>query len=226
MANTKLDIIGKTFSRLTVLKQFGKSKNGHLMFLCKCECGNEKLIIGSSLVYGDTKSCGCLSREKAYIMGINHGIAMREISRNPKRIERKRIKNAFSNMLNRCFNPKDMNYKNYGGRGVKVCDVWSNDPESFIEWSLSNGYSGNLTIDRIDNDGDYTPNNCKWSTTKEQSRNKRSNVFATIGDETKILNDWATEFNTSPKMIGNKFHQGKLESYLKKLNEKKEVQTA
>lgn len=104
--------------------------------------------------------------------------------------EIKRIKHTLSHMRDRCFNPRNKSYKNYGGRGITVCDEWLNDPNSFVDWALEHGYKPNLSIDRIDNDGDYEPNNCRWVTLSENNQNRRSSKYFAISGEAKNLQQW------------------------------------
>ena len=158
----KIDMIGKRFGRLTVIEESSKRVGKSITYICRCDCGNvTKPIQGANLRNGNTKSCGCLHEE-----------TMREILQ--KHGEKQtRLYRIWQNMKNRCRNKNVSCYKYYGGKGVGVCDKWANDFLSFRNWALENGYEENLTIDRIDNDGDYEPSNCRWVTMGVQSRNKR-----------------------------------------------------
>ena len=182
-----LDIVGQRFFKLVVLEYIGGS-NGDPSFLCKCDCGEKKVILLGSLMSGNTRSCGC------WRMGLN--------TSNP------RLRATWGNMKSRCNNPNDTRFKNYGGRGIRVCDEWNNSSESFGEWALSNGYSKELTIDRIDNNGNYSPENCKWATMLEQSRNKRNNTVTTINGITKILKDWANYWGLPPSVVSDRYRRG------------------
>lgn len=117
------------------------------------------------------------------------------------RKQRRRLYNIWSGMVRRCEDPKRERYKNYGGRGIKVCDTWRNDFESFVLWALSNGYSDNLTIDRIDVDGDYNPDNCRWSNMKEQANNKKNNVLIEINGQTKTVAQWSDHIGISRDVV-------------------------
>jgi len=159
------DITNKTFNRLTVIKEVephitpcGTKKR---IFLCKCSCGNEKRVERGLLINGFTKSCGCLSLENTIKRSTTHGLKHHPLY------------SVWQNMKTRCYNPKTWNYKNYGGRGIKVCDEWRNDFKAFYDWAVNDGYSDGLSIDRRNNDGNYEPSNCKWSTAKEQANNRR-----------------------------------------------------
>ena len=163
------DLTGKKFGRLTVLKYYATISR-RAMWECECECGKRSIVRGGHLTGGATKSCGCLGKENASKAKIKHGDTM--IS------GRARLYGVWCNMENRCYNKKIGGYKDYGGRGISICDEWKNDYAVFKKWAFDNGYDENAkysdcTIDRIDNDGNYEPGNCKFSTSKEQSQNQR-----------------------------------------------------
>ena len=181
MAKQVIDLTGRKFGKLIVLKIAGKNEYNNILWLCKCECGNTKIVRGNALKAGKTLSCGCYSREvhtkhgmwKSRVYGIWHGI------------------------ITRCYCEKDRNYKHYGGRGIAVCDDWlgKNGAKRFIEWALTNGYDDTLTIDRKDNNGNYEPSNCRWIVNKEQQNNKRNNHYITFNGRTQSLSQWAEELN-------------------------------
>ena len=191
---------GDRFGRLTVIKESDR-QYGHRYILCQCDCGNTKTINLNSLVVGTSNSCGCLRRERIAKMNYKHGLTKRNDD-----IER--LYNIWTNMKRRCFNPKDKGFQNYGNRGIRVCDEWMNDYNKFREWSLSHGYSDNLTIDRIDNDGDYEPSNCRWTTMQVQSNNTRFNHFVTYKGETHTLADWGRLLNIDSDKIGRRLKKG------------------
>lgn len=213
----KIEYVGKKFGKLTVLKEVEESSN-HRMFLCKCECGNEKIIRGAHLSSGETKSCGCLLRKD--ITGQKFGMltAIEPILEKPKNRQYKwkcicdcgnivnvdigsltsgntkscgkhfkpkgklnglsnsRIYMIHAYMKNRCNCPENTGYPNYGGRGIKVCEEWDNPENGFMnfyKWSMENGYSDDLSIDRIDVNGNYCPQNCRWADMTTQARNQR-----------------------------------------------------
>ena len=165
--------IGDTFGRLTVIEYVG-IKNHSKYYKCLCNCGKEKEISGTNLRTGRSKSCGCIAVEK--MANYNHNIKRKYIDVQIPYEDVRSLYNRYRLIISRCYNQDDKNYKNYGGRGITVCDEWlpENDGErNFILWSVENGYKRELTIDRIDNDSGYSPQNCRWTTYKVQTSNQR-----------------------------------------------------
>lgn len=122
--------------------------------------------------------------------------------------QRKRILHTLGHMKDRCLNPRCKSYEDYGGRGITVCDEWLENPDSFVEWALSHGYEDSLAIDRIDNDGNYEPGNCRWVTAAENNQNRRSSRFYTIGGKTKNLQQWCDCYGVSRAMVNRRLELG------------------
>lgn len=176
------DIKGMTFGRLTVIEQRGVASNRSRMWACLCACGSEVVVIGSSLKNGNTKSCGCLRKERLLASITTHGFSGGR--RGPQKLYR-----IWRNMKSRCNNKNTPKFKNHGGRGISICKEW-NSYENFHRWAVSNGYSDTLTIDRRDNNEGYSPENCRWVTARDQGNNKRTNHLVTIGRTTKTITEW------------------------------------
>lgn len=177
------DITGQRFGRLVAIEPIGRDKQGYIIWRCKCDCGNEKSVTTKYLGKG-TSSCGCFSKEVHDKARTKHG----------KRFTR--LYAIHKGIKDRCLNPNHPTYKNYGNRGIKICDEWLNDFEAFEKWALANGYDenapkGQCTLDRIDVNGNYEPSNCRFVSMKEQERNKRNNVLITYNGETHCMSEWA-----------------------------------
>lgn len=184
---------GKTFGRLTVIeldkdrieqrKVDGKKKITY--WFCKCECGNIKSIESYSLTTCKSTSCGCYGREQRLKSQTKHNLS------------HTRIKRIYYNMRSRCYNSNTPKYNNHGGRGIKVCDEWlsENGLVKFNDWAMNNGYDENLTLDRINNDGNYEPNNCRWVDYNTQNYNRRVNRIFTIGCETGSAREFCDKYN-------------------------------
>lgn len=179
------DYIGKKFNRLTVLEEthklIGKDKNKVKYFICKCDCGKIVYERKSDVLKSRIKSCGCYRNDMTRIRTLKHGHA--------KNGKHTRIYRIWACMKSRCNDKKGIAYKDYGGRGICVCDEW-NDSSAFIDWALANGYSDNLTLDRIDVNGNYEPSNCRWITNDAQQNNRRNNVIVDIDGEKHNITEW------------------------------------
>lgn len=176
------DLIGKRFGKLIVLEYIGKNKHGNIIWKCKCDCGNVTTTTSNCLLTGNTKSCGCLAYD------YYHYHTGKNIKHNKSNT---RLYHIWRDMKLRCYNKSQLGYKNYGGRGIKVCEEWLNDFEVFYDWAINSGYQDNLTIDRINNNGNYEPNNCRWATSSCQSNNKTNSVFIDYNDKHLTVAQWS-----------------------------------
>ncbi len=191
-----IDLTGQKFNKLTVLRRSGTSKDGQAMWDCVCECGGRSVVDGKSLRRGGIKTCGC-SRRKPNLKRRRHcGCDTRLYS-------------IWANMKNRCHGTGNAdNFKYYGGRGIAVCEAWRNSFETFRDWALSNGYADTLTIDRKDNDGSYSPDNCRWITLREQFSNRRSTHLVTFDGKTFSITQWAEITGASRSTIIRRVKKG------------------
>ena len=192
---TFIDLTGQRFGRLLVIECVGRSKNQKSIWRCKCDCGKEKIILAASLRNGRSQSCGCLHNELLIKTFTTHGLG------------NTRLASIKKGILKRCYKPKCKSYKGYGERGIYVCEEWLNNPSAFFEWSLSNGYEDHLSIDRIDNDGPYSPENCRWATQTEQANNTRRNRILTLNGVSQSPASWARELKVNVGTIYSRMHQ-------------------
>ena len=187
-----IDLTGQKFNLLTVIEYLGNSK-----WLCECECGNLKIAYGSDIMSGHTKSCGCLHKK--------HGKFGT------------RLYNIWCSMKSRCYYKNQKCYKNYGGRGIKVCSDWKDNFNNFYEWAMKNGYSpeakyGECTLDRINVEKDYSPENCRFTSMKQQQNNRRNNKMITYKGETKSIAEWGRILNIPKEILWYRICKAKWET--------------
>lgn len=191
---------GQRFNRLTVLS-FHHKKDKREYYLCKCDCGKEKIVNKTELVRGKVKSCGCLRKENCANRSHNMSYS--------------RIYRTWTNMKARCYNKKDERYRLYGYRGISICDEWRKNFLSFYNWAIGNGYKNNLQIDRINNNGNYEPSNCRWADRKTQCRNKQKNIFLCYNGKTCCISEWAEKLGINKGTIRARLKRGwSVEQYL------------
>lgn len=175
------NLVGRKYGRLTVLKK-GEKKGKRITWLCLCECGNKRIVTGENLKKGNTKSCGCYSLQRIKETNTTHGES------------KTRLFKILQKMKERCLNENSKHYIDYGGRGISICKEWLNKESGYLNfktWALQNGYKKNLSIDRINNDGNYEPKNCRWVSSKIQANNRRSNRFVEYKGQRKTVAEWA-----------------------------------
>ena len=197
------DLTGKRFGKLVVVEKAERPKNmvsKGTYWRCLCDCGNERIAHVSSL--NTVKSCGCDKKTRKH--GLSRG----------KDHKHTRLYGRWSNIKDRCCNPNSKDYERYGGRGIKICDEWKNDFLAFYNWSMNNGYSDELQIDREDNSKGYSPENCRWVTTKQNSNNRRSSIKVSIWGCEKSLLELSEEFNVPYQTLWKHFKIGDMQDYI------------
>lgn len=187
MASRRNDLTGMVFGSLCVI-EFSHTYNGHSYWLCSCECGESTIARGSHLKTGNISSCGC---KKGNITHRESGT---------------RLYNVWSQMWGRCTNPNANAYRCYGGRGISVCEEWKRY-EVFRDWALSHGYAPNLSIDRKDNDGNYNPDNCRWTTALEQANNTRRTRFLEMDGRVLSVSEWARQLGINQSTLSMRLNK-------------------
>lgn len=192
------DMTGQVIGKWHVEKYLGAITPGQTTtyYLCVCDCGTERPVNSSALRKRVSQSCGCYHNELAKQQKTIHGL-----SAHP-------LRNHYHAMKSRCENPNNVNYKNYGMRGIEVCEEWRNSYPAFVEWALANGWEKGLTLDRIDNDGPYAPWNCRWITRQEQLNNTRRNRYYTYNGKTQTLTQWSVELNIPYERLRGRIRKG------------------
>lgn len=177
------NLIGNRYDRLVVIEFSHINTHRVSCWKCRCDCGQERIVQSGILKRRNPQSCGCHSREMASRIHTVHGLSKSRYYRN------------YSNIMNRCYNPKDKKYKNYGARGIKICEEWRMDRISFVKWcELQEPIPKNFTLDRKNNEGDYGPDNCRFTSPAQQNRNYRKNIWVDIGGERLILKDAVAKY--------------------------------
>lgn len=193
-----IDITGKKFGLLTVNNYLGNSR-----WLCSCECGNTIKVDGRNLKNGKTQSCGCKRQKQASINGQKNKKYL-SIEYNK---DFRKLYQTWIGMKRRCNSPNCHAYSQYGKRGIKICEKWEKDFISFYEWSINNGYHENLSIDRIDVNGNYEPSNCRWANAKEQQRNRRNSKLIQFKGKKVCLTELAEKFNINISTLRNRIRR-------------------
>lgn len=163
------NLSGMRFGRLLVTSKW-QIIGGVVRWLCNCDCGNEVYVRRGNLINNSCKSCGCIRKHQT-------------LSKEP-------LYNTWVGMIGRCHDKDNKDYLRYGARGISVCEIWRNDFNSFKHWAANSSRKPNTTLDRVDNEKGYSPENCRWATPKEQANNRRNNVYVTIGGITKTITQW------------------------------------
>lgn len=219
-----IDMVGKRFGRLVVLER-SENNGNKVMWRCKCDCGKIVDVFGTYLRTGDTKSCGCYASDARKNRATKHNMC------------KSRLYRIWHSMKIRCYNPKNKRYHCYGGKGVSVCEEWKNDFSEFMKWAYENGYDENApkwecTIDRIDSNGNYCPENCRWATIKEQNNNRTNNTIIFYNGCKKTISQWSEELGIEQDTISARlkrrpdnldlvFYKGDLRSIIKKQKKEK-----
>ena len=184
-------LIGKKFNMLTIVSYKKKEKCNCNYFVCKCDCGKITEIRANHILNDNQVSCGCI-RIKYEDSKVGEAIY-----------------DTWNRMMHRCYDIKHHKYPRYGDRGIVICDEWKNNYNSFYKWAIENGFKLGLSIDRINNDGNYEPNNCRWTTRKEQMNNTSRNRFITLNNETHTLAEWCEKLGIKYNTASSRLYRGK-----------------
>lgn len=189
-----LELSGKQFGRWTVIEKISNTKP--VKWACRCECGTTKEVYAQALTRGTSRSCGCYRKEFLSDLKTVH-------TKKPTKLY-----NVWNTMRRRCDNKNVKSFSDYGGRGIKVCAEWNESFETFRDWAFESGYKEGLEIDRIDVDGNYSPDNCRWVSRQINANNKRNNHRITINGETKTLGEWCKEYGINRKTVQSRISYG------------------
>ncbi len=188
-----INLIHQTFGRLIVIAYMGKDKYNNTMWLCRCECNNETILRGAILRCGHTRSCGCLARDQTIIRNTKHGYY------NTKTY------NSWRCMIKRCYDVNNPSYKNYGGRGIRVCKIWMKF-EGFLQDMGER--PPEKTLDRIDNNKNYILDNCQWATNQEQCNNKTNTLYFKWKNKRQSVKNWCRELKREPQKVYKRIQNG------------------
>lgn len=188
------DLTGQKFNKLSVIK-LDETRKARPYWICRCDCGNTVSVRADLLKTGNTKACGCLHKKHGQALQGNHS----------------RLYGIYNDMKRRCYNKRNKSYRFYGEKGITVCNEWLGDDGflKFLEWSNFNGYSENLSIDRIDPDGQYSPLNCRWVEWGVQANNKSNNLNVSYNGKTQSLANWCRELNLNYSKVRQRLYHGK-----------------
>lgn len=192
-----IDISGNKYGRWNVIGYAGNKK-----WLCKCDCGTEKLVEKTKLIRGESKSCGCYRQELVSASRTTHGMSKSKTGN--------RLYGIWSGVKDRCNNTKSKYYERYGAKGIFICPEWNNDYMSFHNWSIQNGYADNLTLDRIDNSKGYCPDNCRWVDYEIQENNRTNNILFKVGNETLTLAQLSRKCGLSRALTEKKYKENRI----------------
>lgn len=206
LPNSIIEMLGKKYGKLLIQgvsykkPVFSKKENRikkYIYFVkCKCDCGKEKIINAETIKRQKVFSCGCYIKEKLKKgLNVKHGLTNH------------RLYHIWCCMKNRCYNVNYLEFKYWGGKGVSICDEWKNNFENFYNWAIDNGYKDNLSIDRIDGNKNYCPENCRWATAKEQANNQRNNKLIFYKNQTKTLAEWCNFFGVKYSLVRDRIYR-------------------
>lgn len=191
------DITGQRFGRLYVISFDHLSEGKNLAYWrCVCDCGKEAVVRGTCLRSGESKSCGCLARELSSIRNSTH------------HCRNTRLYHIWIDMRQRCMNPNQPDYPRWGGRGISVCEPWLESFDNFRKWAMESGYTDYLTIDRIDVNGNYCPENCRWATYEDQANNRRSSKLIEYKGEIRSETQWSRLLGGNRNLVHSRLKSG------------------